>query len=196
MAYNRKQITTSNNKIGYGGFQARLVASLIDCILIGICFTPIFMLSSNLIYGGSSPVEMLTQAMEELGKINQNSENPINIIDFFKNNELMRNYFFEEYGMIKIIIDQAIQIIAVSASIYYFWIKRQATPGKILLSFKIVDEKTLNKPTNRQLLIRLLSYIISILPGLLGMVWIAFDSRKQGWHDKIAGTLVIKTKNK
>jgi uncharacterized RDD family membrane protein YckC len=26
---------------------------------------------------------------------------------------------------------------------------------------------------------------------LLGVIWVAFDSRKQGWHDKIARTLVI-----
>ena len=25
----------------------------------------------------------------------------------------------------------------------------------------------------------------------LGFIWIAFDKRKQGWHDKIAGTVVI-----
>jgi uncharacterized RDD family membrane protein YckC len=26
----------------------------------------------------------------------------------------------------------------------------------------------------------------------LGLIWVAFDARKQGWHDKIAGTLVIR----
>jgi uncharacterized RDD family membrane protein YckC len=25
----------------------------------------------------------------------------------------------------------------------------------------------------------------------LGFLWIAFDRRKQGWHDKIAGTVVV-----
>jgi len=27
---------------------------------------------------------------------------------------------------------------------------------------------------------------------LLGLVWVAFDRRKQGWHDKLAGTVVIR----
>ncbi|NNC54671.1 MAG: RDD family protein, partial [Pseudomonadales bacterium] len=29
-------------------------------------------------------------------------------------------------------------------------------------------------------------------PLLLGLIWVGIDKRKQGWHDKLAGTLVIK----
>jgi len=28
----------------------------------------------------------------------------------------------------------------------------------------------------------------------LGFFWIAFDAEKQAWHDKIAGTVVVRTK--
>jgi len=35
-------------------------------------------------------------------------------------------------------------------------------------------------------------YLISALIFYLGFIWIAFDRKKQGWHDKIAGTCVIK----
>ena len=38
---------------------------------------------------------------------------------------------------------------------------------------------------------RLLCYLVSALPFYLGFLWAAFDRRKQGWHDKIAGTVVI-----
>jgi uncharacterized RDD family membrane protein YckC len=31
-----------------------------------------------------------------------------------------------------------------------------------------------------------------MIPLFLGFIWVAFDARKQGWHDKLAGTLVIK----
>jgi uncharacterized RDD family membrane protein YckC len=27
---------------------------------------------------------------------------------------------------------------------------------------------------------------------MLGFIWVGFDKRKQGWHDKLAGTLVVK----
>jgi len=30
-----------------------------------------------------------------------------------------------------------------------------------------------------------------VLPLYLGFLWAVFDRRKQGWHDKIAGTVVI-----
>jgi uncharacterized RDD family membrane protein YckC len=29
------------------------------------------------------------------------------------------------------------------------------------------------------------------LPLCLGFLWVAFDARKQGWHDKIGGSVVI-----
>lgn len=41
-------------------------------------------------------------------------------------------------------------------------------------------------------LLRYVGYIISAIPFLLGFIWAAFDSRKQGWHDKIAATVVIR----
>jgi uncharacterized RDD family membrane protein YckC len=29
---------------------------------------------------------------------------------------------------------------------------------------------------------------------LLGFIWVGFDPRKQGWHDKLAGTLVVRSR--
>lgn len=76
--------------------------------------------------------------------------------------------------------------------IIVFWIYKSATPGKMIINAKIVDAKTLEKPSNGKLVVRYFCYYISILPLLLGFLWVAWDSRKQGFHDKIAGTLVIK----
>lgn len=41
-------------------------------------------------------------------------------------------------------------------------------------------------------IIRYVGYIISGIVFLLGFIWILFDADKQGWHDKIAGTYVVK----
>lgn len=73
-----------------------------------------------------------------------------------------------------------------------FWIVKSATPGKILLDISIVDAKTGGKPSNGQLIGRYFAYYISVLPLMLGFIWVGFDKRKQGWHDKLAGTLVVK----
>ncbi len=40
--------------------------------------------------------------------------------------------------------------------------------------------------------LRYLGYIVSLALAGLGFIWIAFDSRKQGLHDKIADTCVVK----
>lgn len=77
-----------------------------------------------------------------------------------------------------------------------FWIYKCATPGKMALSVKIVDAKTGNNPTVRQFVIRYLGYYVSLIPLGLGFLWVAWDSKKQGWHDKMAGTVVIRPKNK
>lgn len=75
-----------------------------------------------------------------------------------------------------------------------FWVYKSATPGKIVLFVKIVDAKTGNKPTVKQSVIRYLGYYVSLIPLGLGFFWIAWDAKKQGWHDKMANTVVIRSK--
>ncbi|MDH3759545.1 MAG: RDD family protein [Gammaproteobacteria bacterium] len=75
-----------------------------------------------------------------------------------------------------------------------FWHFKSATPGKMILGIKIVDANTMGKASPGKLLIRYLGYYISMIPLCLGIFWVGWDKRKQGWHDKIAGTLVIKEK--
>lgn len=79
-----------------------------------------------------------------------------------------------------------------AVAVISFWIARQATPGKMVLSMRIVDASTGNTPTTGQLVGRYLGYYVSMLPLGLGIFWVAFDKKKQGWHDKLAGTVVIR----
>ena len=72
-----------------------------------------------------------------------------------------------------------------------FWLYRQATPGKMAISAKIVDAKTGEKPSPQQCIVRYLGYYVSTIPLCLGLLWVAWDPKKQGWHDKLAGTVVI-----
>ena len=81
-----------------------------------------------------------------------------------------------------------------AVAVILFWIYRQATPGKMAIGAKIVDAKTGGKPSTGQLIGRYLGYYVSTIPLGLGLIWVAFDARKQGWHDKLAGTLVVKSK--
>jgi uncharacterized RDD family membrane protein YckC len=79
-----------------------------------------------------------------------------------------------------------------AAAVIAFWIARQATPGKMALSLRIVDAKTLGPLSKGQAIGRYLSYYVSSIPLGLGLLWVAFDARKQGWHDKLAGTFVVR----
>jgi uncharacterized RDD family membrane protein YckC len=72
-----------------------------------------------------------------------------------------------------------------------FWRYKQATPGKMVFSARIVDATTGGPPSMGQLVGRYFAYILSTLPLCLGFLWIAWDPRKQGWHDKLAGTVVV-----
>jgi uncharacterized RDD family membrane protein YckC len=81
-----------------------------------------------------------------------------------------------------------------SLAIVVFWIYRSATPGKMIFRMKIVDAKTGGEPSAVQCIVRYLGYFVSIFGGLIGFLWISMDARKQGWHDKIAGTVVIREK--
>lgn len=73
-----------------------------------------------------------------------------------------------------------------------FWLIKAATPGKLVVRAKIVDAATLGKPAPWQLVVRYFAYYVSLLPLGLGFLWIIWDPRKQGWHDKLASTLVIR----
>ena len=81
--------------------------------------------------------------------------------------------------------------LALIAVTLLFWRFRGATPGKMAISAKIVDARTLGAPSNGALVLRFFAYLVSMLPFCLGFLWIAFDRRKQGFHDKIAQTVVI-----
>lgn len=73
-----------------------------------------------------------------------------------------------------------------------FWIYKSATPGKLLLGMRIVDARTGGHPSNAQFVGRYFAYFLSTVPLGLGFFWILWDPHRQGWHDKLAGTLVVR----
>jgi len=88
--------------------------------------------------------------------------------------------------------DVMLNYILPAAVIIIFWIYKSSTPGKMMLKLTIVDAATGGKPSTAQFVGRYLGYYVSTIPLLLGLIWVGFDKRKQGWHDKLAGTVVIR----
>ena len=73
-----------------------------------------------------------------------------------------------------------------------FWIWKSSSPGKLLFTATIVDAETFEKPRIWQYLVRVLGYVVSLVPLGLGFFWIAFHGEKRGWHDLLARTVVVR----
>lgn len=101
-------------------------------------------------------------------------------------------YFGEGWTRAEGVTAFVINWILPAIAVLVFWLLRGATPGKMAISAVIVDASTLQPPTPAQLAGRYLGYYVAAIPLGLGLVWVAFDRRKQGWHDKMAHTVVIR----
>ena len=97
--------------------------------------------------------------------------------------------------MIKGFWDVVVSYVFPTAAVITFWVYKSATPGKMATHLTIVDAKTGGKPTTAQFVIRYLGYYVSIIPLFLGLIWVGIDKRKQGFHDKMAGTVVLRSNN-
>ena len=89
-----------------------------------------------------------------------------------------------------------ISYIVPAVAVIVFWSTKHATPGKMAIGARIVDAKTGGAPSVGQHIGRYLGYFVSIFPACLGLIWVGFDHRKQGWHDKLAGTVLVRQKNR
>ncbi len=137
-------------ELEYVGFWLRVLAAIIDTILVMAITTPLLMA----VYGSE---DMPSSALS-LG------------------------------GPADLLISWVLPAVAVIV----FWLTKQATPGKMAISARIVDARTGAAPTLKQDIVRYLGYFVSTVPFLLGLIWVGLDKRKQGWHDKIAGTVVVR----
>ena len=105
------------------------------------------------------------------------------------------------FGLREVSLDPAehswdlLALLVVAIAVVGFWRYCGATPGKIALGVRIVDAATGAAPTLPRLVLRFLAYFVSAFPLYLGFLWAAVDRRKQGWHDKIARTIVINSED-
>lgn len=139
------ETTSGGRDFHYMGFWKRVLASIIDNILLGIACLPLMFLLYRII------------EKDETAELT--------------------------YNLLSTVVSIAVVLL--------FWQFKQSTPGKMIFSARIVDAQTYGKPSFGKLVIRYIGYIPSTLVLLLGFVWVAFDKQKRGWHDMMAGTLVV-----
>ncbi len=73
----------------------------------------------------------------------------------------------------------------------YFWATTGQTPGMKMMGIKVVRDVDGGPVTIGQAILRLIGYWVSGFVFYLGYIWIFIDKRRRGWHDLIAGTIVI-----
>lgn len=157
----------------YVGFWQRFIAFLVDSALVLIVVVP-------LLIAIHTPAEWqrLSAGLEEA--LAQASRGvPADT------SALVREAGFS--GPLDILVQGVLPI----AVLLVFWKFRKSSPGKMVFGARIADADTGNAPSDGRLLLRFAGYFVSILTLGIGFLWIAIDRRKQGFHDKIANTVVI-----
>lgn len=91
------------------------------------------------------------------------------------------------FGVFDMLVNLSIAVLYV-----VLWVKFAGTPGHRLLKLKVLDADTGAHLTWGKSVLRYIMYNISALVLCLGFIWIAFDKKKQGWHDKVANSVVVK----
>ena len=74
----------------------------------------------------------------------------------------------------------------------YFWARSGQTPGMKMFGLQVVRDSDGGPIGTGAAILRLVGYWVSGFVLYLGYIWIFIDKRKRGWHDLIAGTVVVK----
>lgn len=82
--------------------------------------------------------------------------------------------------------------LTVSVPLFYdmgFWMLAGQTPGKRVMGVRVVRTDGQRLKWGNAIRREVGYWISSIL--FLGYLWVLVDNRRQGWHDKVGGTLVV-----
>lgn len=100
--------------------------------------------------------------------------------------------YFDSTALVHGPLDFLVSWVFPALAVILFWLYKAATPGKMAAGLHIVDARTGGQPSTAQCIGRYFAYYVSLLPLGLGYFWILWDPRKQGFHDKLAGTVVLR----
>lgn len=153
--------------IGYAGFWIRVLAAIIDGLIFGIPYFVIFFAVE-----GSALSSYINCVNANAAALTINTcANPF----------VSSGAYFELAGL--------------GVECLYFvllWSQFGGTLGQRVLGLHVVDAATGQNIGIGRAIGRFVGYLISAFALDIGFIWAAFDPRKQGWHDKIASTFVVR----
>ena len=151
----------------YAGFWIRLIARFVDGLILGIPLTIllfVFIAISGAALNGAS---------------NSSDENAQNAAA-----GVTGGIFFLYYVIV---------LVGYAGYQIYFWGTSGQTIAMRLFHLRVVDSTTGAPIGIGRAVVRWLMTLVNSWACYVGWIWIAFDARKQGWHDKVASSVVLQT---
>lgn len=168
-------------KARYGSFNRRMIAAGIDLLLVSALLAPVIDMTFDQVYGPATiTYEQIAQAVEARGPATS-----AEAWHMFMQ-EMETSGFLARWGM-----NMRWHLLALCVFVTVFWHFWAATPGKMLCRLRVVDAKTEGPMGDWQSILRILGYFVSALVFGLGFMWMGLDKKRRGWHDMIAGTVVL-----
>jgi uncharacterized RDD family membrane protein YckC len=98
------------------------------------------------------------------------------------------------YLLLPVALYYLLSFVLGAAYTVYFWTSSGSTPGKSVMGLQVISASTGQLVDPGQAILRYVGYLVSSIPFGLGFLWIIWDEKHEGWHDKIAKTMVVKAK--
>jgi uncharacterized RDD family membrane protein YckC len=158
----------------YAGFWIRATAYIIDGIILGIVTTVLWLI----VLAIAAAIGVGAAATSGVGADGTISESEAAVIGV---------------GILAAITFLGIMTLVVT--VLYFvllWVKRGGTLGQTLLGMRIAREADGAPIGWGTAIVRYVMMLISFWIFYLGVIWVAFEPRKRGWHDMVAGTVVVR----
>jgi uncharacterized RDD family membrane protein YckC len=150
----------------YAGFASRLLAFLIDVILVSLLFVSTTWITS---------VTVTTLRIGSyLGISLESIPGAIALADMITSP-----------GFVALVT-----VLFILGYHAFFLVFAGQTPGKALLGLRVVPVNG-GKLKPWRAVLRYLGYYLSALPLFIGFLWVLLDDQRQAWHDKLAGTVVL-----
>jgi len=164
-----KWFRRSSARAAYAGFWRRTAAVLLDSWLYLAISLPLIILLGGSIGGGAGETGLL-QALED--------------------GDMLPLVLLSQTGgsLAGALLQHVLPMVAIIAC----WMKWGGTPGKLLMGCAVVDAASHRRLSFFQAVLRYVGYFISSLPLGLGFLWVVWHPRRQGFHDLIAKTVVLR----
>ncbi len=165
----------------HGTFNRRMIAATIDALLVTALISPVVDMVFLKTYGTTNITiqDIVTHA-------NAQTDSAQAVHAFLS--ELQSSGLLE-----RLVVNFKWQVFVFGIYTTLCWHYWAATPGKLLCGLKIIDAKTGAPMKDWQSILRFLGYFISSLPLGLGFFWIGLNKKRRGWHDYLAGTMVVRS---